>query len=237
MPVRPAESKGAQKSAEDNWRLGLERVGDQLARIARRRDRPRAPLAECQAPLVNVLDGRVQAIWRQFPVGLDGDIGVDGAGQGDHDPDAKGPQLLAQGARVAVNSALGGAVGGAEGVRRDRGDRRQIDDQALGRDEQAGEGLDHGHDPEDIRIKRSPHVLHIQIRGGDGMGAARIVHEDVELASRQPGHLVPALVDAALACDIEREARESGLSGETSQDGRVAGCCDDMQTYGCRRRR
>lgn len=67
-----------------------------------------------------------------------------------NNPDPKRRQLQAQRVAVRLQRALGRVVDGAEDVGRHGGDGADVDDLALGADEEGGELADRGDDGDDV---------------------------------------------------------------------------------------
>lgn len=156
-PTRPEPIRPADEAPHEARVLRAKRVGDQLLR-ERRGVHGVLVLAEQDAPLEDVLDLLVPAVGRQGGGVLGGRVALDGARHRDHDAHAEGRELHAQGPRVGVHGRLAGAVDGAEEVRRDGRQGRDVDDQALGGDQLVDEDLDHRHDGKDVCLESGAHI-------------------------------------------------------------------------------
>lgn len=114
----------------------------------------------------HVLDWLVDGALGQGAVELCGEVGLDGAGVGNHDADIKGLELEAQGARVGCQGALGGRVAAGVEVGDDAGNGGDLEDEAAGGDEQRDKGLDHGHDGKDVGLEHGADVVEVNVGGG-----------------------------------------------------------------------
>lgn len=162
-PCRPREStipkpiRSSSEASQPPRAFGPKRVRDQLLR-ERRRVHGIVILAEHKPPLEDVLHLLVEAVLGQDAVALARRVALHRARHRDHDADAEGSEFKAQRTRIGANGGLAGAVDRPKQVRCDGRERRDIDDQAPGGDELVDERLDHGHDGEDICLKRRANI-------------------------------------------------------------------------------
>jgi len=111
-------------------------------------------LAEPQPLDEEVVHGAVVRVRRQRLLGpVVRDVGLHRADHGAHDAHAERLELLSQGAAVAHDGPLAGAVRAAEDVRHHGRQRGDVDDEALGGDELLREGSYHGHHTEYVDLE------------------------------------------------------------------------------------
>ena len=147
-----------------------------------------------------------------------------------HDGDdahAQRRQLNAQRVRVSVQSGFGGGVHGCEDIRHDACETSGLDNCALGFDQHGCEDLAEAHDGEDVGIERLLHLAHVDVGSRDGVVAASVVVEYVELAARDFGDTVAEARDGLFVGQLERDVGD-GIVGRRIF-GRIANCGQDVE--------
>lgn len=239
VPVR----RPAKPAAQVSFALG--RLLDNLGRVAVRVHGHRV-LREGVPLDVKVLDGLVDGVLRQLGVDPAGNLGLDGARDGDHDAHVERAKLQAQRARVRVESALGGRVRAAVQICDGRRDGRDVEDQAAGADQLWDKGPAHGHDAKDVGREESLDIVHLEIGGRHhseeaaitvlvragycrelGTLGLRVVDKNVKLSASDLADFGFAFVDAGSASDVERHGAHAEIL-EALQHLGAAGCADDM---------
>lgn len=141
---------------------------------------------------------------------------------------AKRRQLDAQRGRIGVQRGFGGIVDGAEDVGCHGGDAADLHDGAAGGEQERREGLAERHDAEDIGFECFAHLGGLDFQSGDGVVAAGVVDEVVELALGAGGNFLDEGGDAVGGGDFEGEGFNSER-GQVGDGGAVAGGGEDAE--------
>lgn len=114
----------------------------------------------------------------------------------DHDADIKGLEFQAERTRVGVQRGLGGVVDGTECVGDDTRHGADVDDEALGGEEEGDEALGYGYYAEDVGFETGAGVVEGDVEGGHGAVASSVQLNKISI----PFHLLELALGINVGC-------------------------------------